>query len=127
MADDAPIEPRQGYLWRALDVVFARDGRRSYDTGRVRAILALFALLEVVIRLGFHLIDKQFDAYSQAMTRVQTIEVEERRIATKAQVDALTAMASKIDGQTTAIQDLAMTLREAWLTRGGAQQRRKAP
>lgn len=131
MADDKPVAPtpptNQGFVWRALDILFAKDGRRSYDTGRVKAILALFALLEVIIRLGFHLIDKQFDAYSQAMTRVQTTEVDERRIATKTQVDALDRVSSKIDVQTTAVQDLTMTIREAWLMRGGVQPKKKAP
>jgi hypothetical protein len=127
--DDKPIAApsNQGYVWRVLDVLFAKDGRRSYDSGRVKAVIALLALCEVIIRLGFHLIDKQFDAYSAAMTRVQTTEVEERRIATKTQVDALERVSGKIDVQTTAVQDLTMTIREAWLMRGGVQPRKKTP
>jgi hypothetical protein len=78
-------------------------------------------LLEVVIRLGYRIIDTQFNAYAQAMTRVQVQEVEERRIATQRQIDALDRMGVKIDGQANAIQDLVSTIREAFLVRGGTR------
>ena len=126
--DDKPIAPSNlGYVWRVLDILFAKDGRRTYDTGRVKAVIALLALCEVVIRLGFHLIDKQFDAYSAAMTRVQTTEVVERQIATDRTVKALDKVGDKIDRQTTSNQDLASTIREAFLVRGGTTPRRKTP
>jgi hypothetical protein len=140
MADETPTPPasptKQGYAWKVLDVLFAKDGRRSYDTGRVKVIIALFALVEVFIRvvvpLGVHLIDRQFDAYSQAMTRVQTTEVQERRDGTDRTVKALDkvgekidSVGGKIDSEKTSIQDLASTIREAWLKRGGVQLKKK--
>jgi hypothetical protein len=123
-ADDKPTI--HGVVWKVLDLLFAKDGRRDYDKRRVGIVLTLIALLEVCVRLGYRVIDRQFDAYSQAMTRVQTTEVEERRIGTDRVVKGLDQVSGKLDTQTTAIQDLAMTMREAWLTRGGVQPKKKA-
>jgi hypothetical protein len=125
VADDKPVA--QGVMWKILDVLFAKDGRRDYDKRRVGVVLTLIAILEVCVRLGYRVIDRQFDAYSQAMTRVQTTEVEERRIAADRTVNGLDKVAGKIDAQTTAVQDLTMTIREAWLMRGGITSKKRAP
>lgn len=126
MADEKPAASL-GVLWKILDVLFAKDGRRDYDKRRIGVVVTLIAVLEVCIRLGYRVIDRQFDAYSQAMTRVQTTEVEERRIGTDRVVKGLDQVSNKIDTQTTAIQDLSMTMREAWLMRGGTPIRKRAP
>jgi hypothetical protein len=125
VTDEGPVS--QGVVWKILDVLFAKGGRRDYDKRRVGLLLAMLAILEICIRLGYRVIDRQFDAYSQAMTRVQTTEVEERRDGTDRTVKALDKVGDKIDAQTTAVQDLAMTIREAWLMRGGAATKRKTP
>jgi hypothetical protein len=130
MADDTTQTPRpeipdaQGVVWKVLDLLFAKGGRRDYDKRRASLIVIMFALLELVIRLGYHVIDRQFDAYSQAMTRVQTTEVEERRAGVDRTVKELDRIGGKldhvgekIDSQTAALSDLAATIREAFLVR----------
>jgi len=129
MANDTTAAPEtQGVIWKVLDPIFAKGGRRDYDKRRATWILALFALLELVIRLGYHVIDRQFDAYSQAMTRVQITEVEERRIGTDRTIKELDGIGAKldhvgekIDQQTSALQELAATIREAFLSRKGSR------
>jgi hypothetical protein len=125
VTDEGPVS--QGVVWKILDVLFAKGGRRDYDKRRVGLLLAMLAILEICVRLGYRVIDRQFDAYSQAMTRVQTTEVEERRISTDRMVKGLDQVGEKIDTQTTAVQDLTMTIREAWLMRGGTPSKKRTP
>lgn len=108
-------EPKHGLVWQALDVFFARDGRRTYDKNRTRIIIIAFAILEVVIRLGYRFIDKQQDNYHEAMTRVQMNEVEERRSQHRENLDALRAQTQAIVEMAQRLQQNTETVREATL------------
>lgn len=56
-------------------------GRRSYDKRPRRAIvfLAFIGLLELVVRLGWHVIDSQFTAYDRMATTAHADEIKERK------------------------------------------------
>lgn len=128
MADEQQAQPtdqtKQGIVWQVLDVFFARDGRRTYDKSRTKIVIIAFAILEVVIRLGYRFIDKQQDNYHEAMTRVQVTEVEERRSQHHENLDALREQTKAIVEMAQKLQQNTETVREATLMQASKKTRK---